>query len=1075
MKNYKTLLFTLLLYGLTASVGLSQEYIVTKEWIGVEHGLSSNYIKCVYQDQKGFVWLSTSNFINRYDGEQFDYFQIDTIETSNEISINQINEDVNGELWLSQAELSTYLLDEGPEFKNILLFNPVSGIIKTFSDRFKDAPFLKDKISTIHQDANYMIWFGLSNGEIWTYDGVFQKEYEGLKGPVFAITTDLENRVYVANRNTVHSLDAKKNLTNSILVDAYITDQWVSEDGTLWIHGFQLDENSTENVKPILRFKKQNDTLRSFFDLIPMEYSWIMQDAPRVKESPEGDLWMDTYKGILVFDKLGKLKYDLRSYLGAPDDDKSIKIGAFSDNLTWVMSGENDSRGLILLAVEPNRFTKLLHNGFPAYSTRGITSLANGNLLVATYRGVVELDWDSLSNFESIKLRSSKYYYGYGLASDEENIYLGKHGKELYNLDKNGNLKEIINAFIRPNEEDIPGDFYIPFIDRRDRLWVGTDQGILYFDTDKRAFKKIPYQSHFSDLEHTHVRHFYENEQGIWICTSSGLFLMNGEGEVKAHHNHLPSDKLNYIYEDTDGLFWIGTISDGLISWNRKIDSVQHFTRLDGLSDLSVHAIFEDDFEYLWISSNSGLMRYDRTNNVFRNFYEKDGLAHNEFNRTSFFKDKKGRIYFGGLNGITTFHPADFLDAEVPSDLSPIITNLEVLNVEKGTYENHFEAFNESKALYLKDQLKTFKVDFSFPEYSLDKTKQVYKYRIKGLEENWTIANESAINISQIPYGSFQLEIKGLTKHGAWSEATVMAIEHAKPFYLTRWFLIFMIILLGLLIAGIIRYRTLQLRRQADELTVQVIQRTQTIEKQKKELEKANAFKDKLFSLIAHDLKTPIEGIGNMSERLNYLIRYERYQDIRKLGVVMSKSSVNMSKLIDNLLSWTLMHKNQLQIKPKILSLEPIVKETLQLYKASVAYKLLDLDVDIQATLRTYFDENILHTILRNIIDNAVKYTNDRGQLSITAKRNFDKIILVVENSGKAISEKVIASFNHDGLEDEQNILPGLGLKLCKDLLQLSDGGLRIERKSDQFTRVVLILPSVMEYEKKKWGEESRI
>ena len=111
MKNYRTLLLLLFLCGLTAEVSFGQEYIVTKKRIGVEDGLSNNHVRAVYQGQKGFVWLSSSNLINRYDGEQFEYFQIDTINSLGEVSINQINEDLNGELWLSEGEINPYTFE----------------------------------------------------------------------------------------------------------------------------------------------------------------------------------------------------------------------------------------------------------------------------------------------------------------------------------------------------------------------------------------------------------------------------------------------------------------------------------------------------------------------------------------------------------------------------------------------------------------------------------------------------------------------------------------------------------------------------------------------------------------------------------------------------------------------------------------------------------------------------------------------------------------------------------------------------------------------------------------------------
>src|SRR4029079_3214312 len=161
-------------------------------------------------------------------------------------------------------------------------------------------------------------------------------------------------------------------------------------------------------------------------------------------------------------------------------------------------------------------------------------------------------------------------------------------------------------------------------------------------------------------LKESTVYHMLETDEGIWLSTTNGLFLVDLEKGVKAHYDEktgMPNSNLLYQYIAPSGIFWISTHGGGLIRWDRKNNSFKSFTIREGLSHNVIYAVFEDHNGFLWMTSDYGLMRFEKETGICRTFLPSDGLPHEEFNRASYFADSKGNFYFGGLRGFITFNP----------------------------------------------------------------------------------------------------------------------------------------------------------------------------------------------------------------------------------------------------------------------------------------------------------------------------------------------------------------------------------------------------------------------------------
>jgi ligand-binding sensor domain-containing protein len=184
-------------------------------------------------------------------------------------------------------------------------------------------------------------------------------------------------------------------------------------------------------------------------------------------------------------------------------------------------------------------------------------------------------------------------------------------------------------------------------------------------------------------LGHCTIYSIQETDDGIWLSSDNGLFLVDLEKGVLEHidekKSHLPNNNILYLHKDADGIYWIASRGGGLIRWERSTNTFKSYTVNEGLSHNVIYAIFEDPFGFLWMPSDYGLMRFEKATGICRTFLRTEGIPHEEFNRTSYYKDSKGNFYFGGLNGFIRFNPADFI--KVKSITLPVrLTKFETIN-----------------------------------------------------------------------------------------------------------------------------------------------------------------------------------------------------------------------------------------------------------------------------------------------------------------------------------------------------------------------------------------------------------
>ncbi len=247
-----------------------------------------------------------------------------------------------------------------------------------------------------------------------------------------------------------------------------------------------------------------------------------------------------------------------------------------------------------------------------------------------------------------------------------------------------------------------------------------------------------------------------------------------------------------------------------------------------------------------------------------------------------------------------------------------------------------------------------------------------------------------------------------------------------------------------------------------EELTRQKIQ----IEEQKKELETLNATKDKFFSIIAHDLKNPFASLIGASDYLVSSSTELSQQQLTNFLTIINNSAKQGYRLLENLLEWSRMQTGMMSWKPEQVDLWDLVNEVVNLLRGSAENKQIHLEAKVDEDLSAFVDPNMINTVVRNLVSNAIKFTRSGGEVIVESRQCKDFVEITVRDNGIGIKpEDIEKLFRIDeqvvqnGTENETGT--GLGLILCKEFIDKHKGELIVKSEANKGSSFIFTLPMV--------------
>lgn len=246
-----------------------------------------------------------------------------------------------------------------------------------------------------------------------------------------------------------------------------------------------------------------------------------------------------------------------------------------------------------------------------------------------------------------------------------------------------------------------------------------------------------------------------------------------------------------------------------------------------------------------------------------------------------------------------------------------------------------------------------------------------------------------------------------------------------------------------------------------------ITERKQTeikIQEQNEKLQNLNNEKDKFFSIIAHDLRSPFTSIRSMSEMLDEAIENKNFEEARQFSEIVLKLAINANDLLGNLMEWARSQTGRMEYNPEPFELTDLIRVISNFFNLSAEQKSISLTKQLTQSISIYADKAMISTVLRNLISNAIKFTRPGGKINISAEKSLHEIIVLVSDNGVGIHEKALnkifqisGMYSTKGTQNEMGT--GLGLILCKEFIEKHHGKIWVESELGQGSRFYFSLP----------------
>ncbi len=877
MKNKTALL---IIIAVVASFLQVQALSYKINYLTADNGLSQNMVDHIFRDSRGFMWISTWNGLDRYDGYEFVHFN--SRNAGNPLrsdNVHCVEEDVNGDLWIAT--------ETGLDF----LDYKTGKIIHAEQKLGPKLPFGTQSITFIQKDEQGDLWLGYDTGlariHVVADGGAFAEEVYHSTTTITALLIQ-NGSFYVGHSNGVFRLvkgsNGKLNRVNAgerLKQLNRIVNTFYYDNGFIWI-GTTLGLYKYEPATEALTEYSANPA-----DPFALTSSFITD----VEKNHDGQLLIGTLIGLNVYD----YRTDQFTHTTSESTSDGISLNnnfvnclLIDNQMIWLGT---EKGGINLLTPDQNIFTNVSHSAaIPgSLSKNPVNAIYEdeaGDLWVGTVEGGLNFHKKGSSQFIHYQSQAGNPHslshnsVSYICRDYNGDYWFATWGKGINRLKNKDKANPVFEQFYydASARNSIYNDFVAALASdpKNKGLWIGSREGLDFLDLQTGQFIHI--LSYLPlDLRVRYVTGMYiDKQQRLWIGTGNGLFCIYlkhtdlKRNKIRYRHFHYqltnPSahriEKINCILQAKDGRLWFGSNGNGIYRLDERSGSMK-FENVDenaGLLDNVVYGMLEDETGTLWLSTDKGLCAYNPDRNSIRSFTKADGLQANQFYWTACAKGHDGKMYFGHVAGFTSFDPLKATPVSTQNRTS--ITRIKILNEDiypsnlMQSGQHLYYNGNQLERIVLREADKAFSFEFSALTYYLPQ-KIKYAYRLKGFDSDWTevSADRRFANYTNLKTGKYTFEVKCTNPDGTWSnDVTSVVISVIPPFYKTWWFLL---LSLGLIIYATYRYyihRIEALKKQKLHLKQMVEERTREIEYQKEILEEqARELQTTLKELIDHE------------------------------------------------------------------------------------------------------------------------------------------------------------------------------------------------------------------------------
>jgi ligand-binding sensor domain-containing protein/signal transduction histidine kinase/AraC-like DNA-binding protein len=1023
--------------------------------------LSSTLINAIYQDSRSYIWIATEDGLNKFDGVRFTIYRANRGDstTLNNNYVRSLLEDSQGRFWvgcINSLHLYNRTTDDfcavqlfyndsviHPHITSIMeckegeIWMTTSGLgvirIQRTDSRYSVDTRLSGRMSSMHltvvyQDSRGSFWFASENQGLNFYNPktdelrIFKAPQSIGSNQISAIREDSEGNLFVGT------------LTNGLF--RYNTERQVFESIPHLLHSSLSVKSLVLNNKNRLLvatdgqgIKVLNSSKRVLEDY-PIHSASI--DFSRMKvhaicQDKVGNLWIGLFQKGVFLDPESPNKFNYWGY-------KSFQQNIIGSGC--VMSLLQDKKGMLWVGTDNDGIYRIDSQGVSRhFEPRDDRGNVPGTVLsmIEDDRGTIWIG----SYLNGL--------VGYDKKTDKFTSY--DHSDSMITSDNTARNK--IFSLAKDDEGFI---------------WIGTNgAGIFVFDPEHKKYVRH-YSQHGEpgrQIPNNWINYITTDSKGlIWAGSYNGVISINTQSSEIIHYTTesevIPGSVVFYITEDSRGYIWIGT-TEGLARFDRSRLESELFTTANGLSSNVICSILEDHEGNMWISTHSGISKYNRSEAKFVNYYAFDGLQGNEFSQGAAYKSARGELFFGGINGVTYFDPADINDQRVPLNL--YMTALYVLDrkVFSGEGNGRCAYFNgfiaDADTLWLGHSDTMFALEFSTFDFGFSERVQ-YSYLLEGLNTQWmtTEPGINRINFTNLSHGTYTLKVRAMI-YDNFSEEKLITIVVFPPWYHTWWATMIYFILFSLFVLGVtkfiydrIQYRNEKIRRE--------------------HAEQISEAKLQFFINVSHEIRTPMSLILSPLEKL---ISENKELDKQKVFLLMYRNAQRILTLVNQLMDVRKIDKGLMSVSYRETDMVGFIDDLMQTFeyqanKRNIKFTFIHPD----NKLKVWVDMQSFDKVLVNVLSNAFKFTPDDGEIIVLLRKGANVDVeeplknyfeIVVSDTGIGIEEdkmeKIFERFYQINKHEHSGFGTGIGLHLARSLVMLQHGQLfarnRAERKGSEF------------------------
>jgi len=1085
--NYFTVV--ILLFAINQT-GFSQDPNYKFRHITEEDGLPSVNIQSILRDSHGFLWIGTQSGLCKYDGNSITVFtEVDNDSTSIPGNyIRDLEEKEDSNLWVATTN-------------GLCLYNKNSNSFKRYRHDPENGKSISSSVAySIAKEKNGNLWVATNDAGLNYFD-VKTEEFTRFKH------SEAEENSIVENSLTRLCLDSEGRLwigTIGGTLDLFI-------DSTNQFKHILLPDQisksfNRDQIRDIIEDHSGNiwvGTSGSGLFCIQLKNNGMVINQYLSNSNAPIDI-SNNYISCLELDKAGNLLVGMENgglnyidfkqsrtyhYTSDPFNSQSI-----SHNSVWDLYIDKESnlwmscfpKGIDVNFNEESNFNHFYNipNNDKSLGFNTVSCFyedTRGNMWVGTDGGGLDLFDKKTQTFKHYTTKNSSIPSNVILAIFEDSkgvLWIGSWSGGLSIFDYK---KETFKTFTAENSNLSCNNIISIREDKTGLLWAGTfwcEGGMNSFDREKNLWQN--YTAANSGLSDNTILCMLEDSYGIvWVGTNRGLsYSEKGTNRFNYFRNSeldnttLSQGTIITLLETRDSVLWIGT-ANGLNKYNRETKTFRRYNEKDGLPDRYIAGLEEDKDGNIWISTHKGLSKYEPKTNRFQNFKQCFELQ-KQYYRCSHYKGPDGTIYFGGTNGFNMFDPKEI---KTNNYKPPIyFTNFTIFNkpVSIGSENSPLKKhISEATEVLLNYKQNSFTFEFTAINYSSSNETR-FAYMLEGFDKDWIFSGTQRFaSYTNIDPGKYTLKVKVPYNSGIENEEGIsIEVIITPPFWETWWFrfisiLFFIILTYGMFVYRLqmVKNRNKQLSKLVDIRTSELKQKNKLLKKQTEELNEVNATKDKFFSIIAHDLKNPFTTILGFSDLLK--TNYDTYAENEKKNMInlISESSENIYQLLENLLKWSRSQRGTIEFCPEQTQLKTIQEKVFALLRQNAVQKNIQLISQLEdESLEIYADPQMLETIIRNLVSNAIKFTKTGGQIKVSAKKINGSVVINVSDTGIGIPPQVINRlFNIDsnystvGTNNEKG--SGLGLILVKEFVSKHNGQIQVESEPGKGSTFSITMP----------------